>query len=166
MGDLIVFTRITHRPLAYGLIFSREGSPCLPTLTGLDVVDTVKFYDGLQKILMWYLLPLMPFDSICLAFDFEGQCPPGLGTVCYLAIASAWMDVLPWLLPQKESEVELAIFSVSVESKNGLDLLWRILELAVPGFKSMNPIQVPTWTPHSDILSFCRDHLLYFRLQS
>jgi hypothetical protein len=30
----------------------------------------------------------------------------------------------------------------------------------------MNPVQVPTWTPHSDILSFCPDHLLYFRLQS
>jgi hypothetical protein len=45
-----------------------------------------------------------------------------LDTVCYLAIASAWMDVLPWLLPQKESKVELAIFSVSVESNNGLNL--------------------------------------------
>jgi hypothetical protein len=30
----------------------------------------------------------------------------------------------------------------------------------------MNPVQVPTWSPNSDILSFCREHLLYFRLQS
>jgi hypothetical protein len=30
----------------------------------------------------------------------------------------------------------------------------------------MNPVQVPTWTPHSDILSFCREPLLYFQLQS
>jgi hypothetical protein len=76
------------------------------------------------------------------------------------------MDVLPRLLPQKESEVESAIFSVSVKSNNGFDLLWRISELAVLGFKSMNPVQVPTWTPHSDILSFSCDHLLYFWLQS
>jgi hypothetical protein len=126
----------------------------------------IKFYDGLQKILMRYLVPLMPFDSICLAFDFEGLCPPGLGTVRYSAIASAWMDVLPRLLPQKKSVVELAIFSVSVKSNNGFDLMWRILELAVPGFKSMNPVQVPSWTLHSDVLSFCCGHLLYFRLQS
>ena len=128
----------------------------------------IKFYDGLQKILMRYLVPLMPFDSICLAFDFEGLCPPGLGTVRYSAIASAWMDVLPCLLPQKESVVESAIFSVSVDLNNGFDLMWRILELAVPGFKSMNPVQVPSWTLHSDsdVLSFCCGHLLYFRLQS
>ncbi len=62
--------------------------------------------------------------------------------------------------------MESAIFSVSVDSNNGFDLIWRILELAVPGFKSMNPVQVPTWTPQTDVLSFCREHLLYFRLQS
>jgi len=103
---------------------------------------------------------------ISLAFGFESLCPPGLGTVRYSAIASAWMDVLPRLLPQKESVVESAIFSVSVDSNNGFDLLWRILELAMPGFKSMNPVQVPTWTPQTDVLSFCREHLLYFWLQS
>jgi hypothetical protein len=40
------------------------------------------------------------------------------------------------------------------------------MELAVPGFKSINPVQVPSWTAASDILSFCREHLLYFQLQS
>jgi hypothetical protein len=140
--------------------------PVFPRLQGLDVADTVNFYDGLQKISMRYLLPLMPFNSICLAFGFEGLCPPGLGTVCYSAIASAWMDVLPCLLPVKESEVESTVFTVSVESNNGFDLLWRILELTVPGFKFMNPVQVPTWTPNSDIVLLCCEHLLYFRLQS
>jgi hypothetical protein len=76
------------------------------------------------------------------------------------------MDVLPRLLPVKESEVESTVFTVSIESNNGFDLLWRILELTVPGFKSMNPVQVPMWTPNSDILLFCHEHLLYFRLQS
>ena len=140
--------------------------PVFPRLHDLDVSGMVKFYDGLQKISMRYLLPLMPFDSICLAFGYEGLCPPGLGTTRYSAIASDWMDVLPRLLPQKESLVESAIFPVSVESNNGFDLLWRILEIAVPGFKSMNPVQVPSWTPQTDVLSFCWEHLLYFRLQS
>ncbi len=100
----------------------------------------VTFYDGLQKISMRYLIPLMPFDSICFVFGFEGLCPPGLGTIRYAAIASAWMDVLPHLLPQRDSVVELAIFAVSVKSNNGFDLMWQILELAVPGFKAMNPV--------------------------
>ncbi len=140
--------------------------PVLPHLQDLEVAGIVKVYDGLQKISMRYLMPLMPFDSICLVFGFEGLCPPGLGTVHYAAIASAWMDVLPCLLPQRDSVVESAIFAVSVKSNNGFDLMWQILDFAVPGFKAMNPVQVPTWTPHSDVLSFCREHLLYFRLQS
>jgi hypothetical protein len=140
--------------------------PVFPCMHDLDVSGMVKFYDGLQKISMRYLLPLMPFDSIRLAFGYEGLCPPGLGTTRYSAIVSAWMDVLPRLLPQKEPLVESAIFSVSVESNNGFDLLWRVLEIAVPGFKSMNPVQVPSWTPQTDVLSFCWEHLLYFRLQS
>jgi hypothetical protein len=120
--------------------------PVFPCVLDLDVLGTVKFYDMLQKISMRYLLPLMPFDSISLAFGYEGLCPPGLGTTRYSAIESAWMDVLPRLFPKKESEVESAIFLVGVNSNNGFDLMWRILELAVPGFKSMNPVQVPTWT--------------------
>ena len=143
-----------------------KGLPVFSRLTSLEVSDVVKFYDSVQKILMRYLLPLMPFDSICLAFGFEGLCPPGLGTIRYAAIASAWMDVLPRLLLKSDPEVESVTFMVGYESNNGFDLLWRVMELAVPGFKSTNPVQVPPWTAGSDILSFCREHLLYFRLQS
>jgi hypothetical protein len=62
--------------------------------------------------------------------------------------------------------VESVTFSVGFDSNNGFDLLWRVLELTMPGFKSTNPVQVRIWSPTSDILSFCRKHLLYFRLQS
>jgi hypothetical protein len=137
-----------------------------PHLHSLDVADAVKFYDGLQKISMRYLLPLMPFDLVCLAFGFEGLYPPGLGTIKYAPISSAWMDVLPWILPQSSADVKSVIFSVSFESNDGFDLLWRILELSVPGFKSTNPIQVPIWSSATDILSFCQENLLYFRFQA
>ncbi len=109
--------------------------PVLPHLQDLEVAGMVKFYDGLQKISMRYLIPLMPFDSICLVFGFEGLCPPGLGTILYQAIASAWMDVLPCLLPQRDSVVELAIFAVSVKSNNGFDLMWRIFGTRGAGFQ-------------------------------
>jgi hypothetical protein len=131
-------------------------------LCSLEVVDVVKFYDSVQKIPMQYLLPLMPFDLICLVFGFEGLCPPGLGTIRYAAIASAWIDILPRLLPQEDSDIELLKFTVGYESNNGYDLMWHVLELAVPGFKSMNPVQVPSWSAALDILSFCREHMLYF----
>jgi hypothetical protein len=55
--------------------------PVFPRLNSLEVADIVQFYNSMQKILMRYLLSLMPFDLICLAFGFEGLCPPGLGTI-------------------------------------------------------------------------------------
>jgi hypothetical protein len=108
----------------------------------------------------------MPFDSICLAFDFKGLCPPGLGTNWYAAIASAWMDVLPCILQKDDSDVEWVKILVGYESNNRFDLMWRVMELAVLGFESTNPVQVPSWTAALDILSFCQEHLLYFCLQS
>jgi hypothetical protein len=136
--------------------------PVFPCLNSLKVADIVKFYDSVQKILMRYLLPLMPFNSICLVFGFNGLHPPGMGIIQYAAIALAWMDILPPILPKDDSDVELVKFSVGYESNNGFDLMWLVMELAVPGFKSTNPVQVPSWTAASDILSFCREHLCYF----
>ncbi len=140
----------------------KKALPVFPRLNSLAVVDVVKFYDSVQKISMRYLLPLMPFNSICLALGFEGLCPPGMGTIRYAAIALAWMDVLPRILPKDDSEVELVKFLVGYELNIGFDLMWQVMELAVSGFKSTNPAQVPSWTAASDVLSFCREHLLYF----
>jgi hypothetical protein len=140
--------------------------PVFPHLNSLEVVDVVQFYNSLQKILMRYLFPLMPFNSICLAFGFKGLCPLDLGTIRYTAIALAWMDVLPRILPKDDSDVQLVKFLVGHESNNGFELMWHVMKLAVPGFKSTNPVQVPSWTVALDILSFCQEHLLYFRLQS
>ncbi len=149
-----------------GRIYIGKGAPSFSTSSQSGCSDAVKFYDGLQKITMRYLLPLMPFDSVCLAFGFKGLCPPGLGTIKYAAISSAWMDVLPRILPQLSADVKSVIFPVRFESNDGFDLLWRILELSVPRFKSTNPVQVPIWSSATDILCFCREHLLYFCLQA
>ena len=74
----------------------------------------------------------MPFDTIKLTINFEGLCPPGLGTLRYAEVGSALMDIFPRLLPTTESEVTSSIATVSYESNNGYDLLWRILELILP----------------------------------
>jgi hypothetical protein len=137
-----------------------------PTLKSLEGREVVKFYDKLQKQLMGYLLPLMPFDTIKLSFNFEGLCTPGLGTLCYAEIASALMEVLPHLLPTTIPDVHSALTTVGFESNNGYDLLWQILELAVPSFDPTAPIIPPIWHRDTNVFKFCQAHLLYFRLQA
>jgi hypothetical protein len=174
---LLCYSKIAniHQVVLHGWINSRmhfsgpvveyilkKALPVSSCLNSLKVTGVVKFYDSVQKLSMRYLLPLMPFNSICLAFGFEGLCPLGLGTMRYAAIALAWMDVLPHLLLQSDLDVESVKFLVGYESNDGFDLMWRVMELAVPGFKSTNPVQVPSWTAALDILSFCQEHLLYF----
>ena len=140
--------------------------PHFPKLTSLDARAAVDFYDRLQKISAGYLLPLMPFDAIKLSFNFEGLCPPGLGTLHYGEIGSALMDILPRLLPKSIPEINSAITTVGFESNNGYDLFWRVLELTTPGFNPTIPILPPTWSRDSELFEFCQAYLLYFRLQS
>jgi len=87
----------------------------------------------------------MPFNAIKLSFNFEGLCPPGLGTLRYGEIGSALMDILPRLLSASIPEINSAIATVGSESNNGYDLFWRVLELTIPGFDPTVPILPPTW---------------------
>ncbi len=135
-------------------------------LMSLDAREMVKFYNKLQKLSMGYLLPLMPFDTIKLSFNFEGLCPLGLGMLRCAEIGSALMEVLPCLLPATMSDVHSAITTVAFESNNGYDLLWQNLELAVPGFDLTAPILPPIWHWDSNVFKFCHAHLLYFCLQA
>jgi len=131
----------------------------------LDVAATVTFYDKLQKTSALFLLPLMLFDAINLNMGFEGLCPPGLGLPRYAEIAGVLMEVLPRLLPELDSQVTSLVTVVRAESNNGFDLLWRILELAVPGFDPSLQISAPVWLG-DDIFDFCLSYVLYFRLQA
>jgi hypothetical protein len=124
----------------------------------------VTFYDKLKELSVVYLIPLMPFDAICLEFNFEGLFVPGLGTDRYKDCASALMEILPRLLPPTNLEVQAKISAVRSKLKNGYDLFWHILELTVPGFDPTVPIKQPRWTRDKEILQFCHGHELYFRL--
>jgi hypothetical protein len=70
-----------------------------PHLKAATMEDTVKFYDDLQLTGLNYLLALMPFNAIYIPFSFKGLCPPSLGTGRYAEISSAFMELLPHLLP-------------------------------------------------------------------
>ncbi len=76
------------------------------------------------------------------------------------------MDLLPWLIPGTLlSQVSVALALVRYESATWYGYFWHILELTVPGFNPVVPIQVPTWIGMDNIFGFALDYLLYFCLQ-
>ena len=123
------------------------------------------FYDKLHKTSALFLLPLMLFDAINLNTGFEGLCPPGVGLQRYAKIAGVLMEVLPRLLPNLDSQVTSLVTVVRAESNNGFDLLWRVLELAIPGVDPSLQISAPVWIG-DDIFDFCLSYVLYFCLQA
>ncbi len=108
----------------------------------------------------------MPFNAVHLGNNFEGLFVPGLGTQRYHECASALFELLPRLLPTSNPEIHAKLSSIHIESKNGYDLFWRVLELTVPMFDPTVPLQQPNWDHDIDILEFGRHHELYFRLQA
>ena len=120
-----------------------KGLPVFPTLDSIDMDATVNFYDKLQKASALFLLPIMLFDAININMGFEGLCPPGLRLPRYAETASVLMEILPCLLPDRDSQVALMVTVVRAISSNRFDLLWRVLELAVPGFDPSIQISPP-----------------------
>jgi hypothetical protein len=118
----------------------KKGLIVLPKLRETDAKGTVAFYKRFQQVSAAYLIPLKPFDVICLRNNYKGLFPPGLGTEAYAECCTALLEVLPCLLPISNTEVDALVSAVSNASRNGYDLLWRILELFVPGFDPTVPI--------------------------
>jgi hypothetical protein len=114
---------------------------------------------------MIYLIPVTPLDCVMIKMGYEALCIPGMGLSRYPAAARVLMELLPRLLPRTDNEVTSLINMVRSESGNGYNLLWRILELTVPGFDPANPIIIPVWHDE-DIFGFAQAFLLYFRLQA
>ena len=80
--------------------------------------------------------PLMPSVwGITLSFV------PGLGVQWYHKCAMAMFELLPRLLPTSNSEICAKLSSACVESKNGYDLSWHVLELTVPAFDPTVPLK-------------------------
>jgi hypothetical protein len=108
----------------------------------------------------------MPFNAVHMGNNFEGLFVPSLGTQRYHKWASALFELLPRLLPTSNPEIHANLSSIRVESKNGYDLFWHVLELTVPAFDPTVPLQQPSWDHDVNILEFGRRHELYFHLQA
>jgi hypothetical protein len=175
-NDIIVVHRrileLWHNPVShtFGPQVDRiitKSLKLLPLLASLTTENVVDFYDRLQESTTGLIIAIMPFDAIMLTNRFEGLCVPALGVRRYQLMSRALMKLLPRLIPGTLSpQINAALSSVRYESNNGYDYLWRVLELTVPGFDPVVPIQILYWSNADDVFSFAQSYLLYFRLQS
>jgi hypothetical protein len=76
-----------------------KGIGSFPRLSKLNVEHTVEFYDAFHKTAIIYLLPVMPFDCICIKMGFEALCPPGLGIPWHAMILRVLMELVNLMLP-------------------------------------------------------------------
>ena len=111
-----------------------KGLVSLPRLRSLEVESAVEWFDTLQKTLLIYLVPITPLDCVMIKMGYKALCVPGTGLSCYPIAAHVLLELLPRLLPTTNDKVSSLINMVRMESNNGYDLLWRILELTVPEF--------------------------------
>jgi hypothetical protein len=100
-----------------------KGLSLFPRLTTLTVDAAVEFYDSLHKLLLIYLLPVMPFDCISLKMGFKVLCLPGLGLPPYVKIARVLMEIPPRFLPHTDTHIALMIMMTCMKSGNGYNLL-------------------------------------------
>jgi hypothetical protein len=137
-----------------------------PSLNSNSTNEVGNFYDQLQEVSSSHLIAIMPFTAIMLRNHFKGLWIPGLSVMRYATMGKALMELLPHLIPgQLSPQINAALASVRYETNSGYDYLWRVLELTVPGFNPVIPIQVPVWSNIADIFKFLQAYLLYFRLQ-
>jgi hypothetical protein len=153
----------------YGPQVKRIVTKSLKLLLTLDSATTemmVDFYDRLQESATGLAIAIMPFDTVMIKNGLEGLCIPGLGVDKYHVMSKALMELLPRLISCNLSpQINAALASVRSESGNGYNFLWRVLELTVPGFDPVIPIQVPQWSNTDDIFSFAQAYPLHSRLQ-
>jgi hypothetical protein len=116
-----------------------KGLVSLPRLQSFAVESAVEWYDTLQKTLMIYLVPIAPLDCVMIKMGYEALCIPGTGLTRYPVAARVLLELLPCLLPKTNDKVSSIINMVRMESNNGYDLLWHILELTVLG----SPVKLP-----------------------
>jgi hypothetical protein len=57
-----------------------KGMPSFPRLQSpMTVEAAVNWYDLLQKILLIYLIPIMPLDCVMIKMGYKALCIPGTG---------------------------------------------------------------------------------------
>ena len=134
-------------------------------LEHFDADSVVKFYEDVQSKGEGYLIALNPFDAIVLDLGYEGLCLCCLGVKKYETMQRALFVLLQQLLAKAPTCLSFYISSVGRNHKNGFMIMWRLLQLTVPGFHKSKTIDKPLWLSYErDLFKFAAAIELYFRL--
>ena len=87
-----------------------------PCLVFFDVDSTLEFYNAFHKTLFLYLLLVMPFDCISIKMGYKVLYLPGLDLPRYAMISWVLMELLTWLLPRADAQVNVLVNMVCIDS--------------------------------------------------
>jgi hypothetical protein len=74
-----------------------------------------------------------------------------IGIHRYADVVTAFMDILPRVMPERIQHLGTLIIPVRADSNNGYDLMWRIMALRVPGFDPTLHVASPVWEDYLDV---------------
>ena len=136
-----------------------------PSLDDLKATSMIAFYDEIQSKATYFLIALVPFDSINLQFPVYGLFLPGIGKDKYKLMAEQLYSVLKQNLPTRNADVANQILIAQNTGSDGFQLFWNLLVLSIPGFNNNRRLDEPLWSQTPDIAKFANAYSLYFRLQ-
>ena len=135
------------------------------TLEKFDPCSVLAWYEKLVMTCEAYKIGLMPFDAIQFARGSLGLCIPGLGTDRFTEMASALCSVLQVCLSKASMRVTTMAAQVESRTRNGYDILWRVLCLYIPGFDPTKTVERPLWSDSDgNIILFANKFDLFYRL--
>ena len=136
------------------------------TLEKFDPCSVLAWYEKLVTTCEAYKIGLMPFDAmIQFAKGALGLCLPGLGSDRFTEMASGLCSVLQVCLAKAPSRVTTMAAQVESRTRNGYDILWRVLRLYVPGFDPTKTVERPLWgDSDGDVIRYANKFDLFFRL--
>jgi hypothetical protein len=75
------------------------------------------------------------------------------------------MEILPKILPRSNTQVNSIVNMGRMDSGNGYNLMWHVLEPLVPGFEPTIQVTLPRWGD-DDVFTFALSFTLHFCLQA
>jgi hypothetical protein len=132
-------------------------------LNTIDPDTFIEWYTHLCQDLRRYNIGLVPFDCILVKWANVGLCPPGVGSVRYLAMAKPLFSILDHLLPKSNLKVRDCFVQLSGFQHDGYKLLDSVMARTLPVFCTSIAAVPPRWQDVLNVTSMGRSWTNYFR---
>jgi hypothetical protein len=132
-------------------------------LSTIDPDTFIEWYTHLCQDLRRYNIGLVPFDCILVKWANVGLCPPGVGSMKYLAMAKPLFSILDHLLPKSNLKVRDYFVQLSGFQHDGYKLLDSVMARTLPVFCTSIAAVPPRWQDVLDVTSMGRSWTNYFR---